>query len=203
MVKLKGKGAFTAQSLIVTLTHEVTKNGKTAGYYADAQIDQTLKKAENVRSGKTDAQTDPHLASYRRQYKGKDGKTRWSTKHDIFYSKSQVDAMKKAASDVKEGTKPKIQEYKQGTVLGIKGDLIPTNHGLVINTSKPMAPTSNYTFGKNILERQDAVTKAAQAHETDVYEAQKAAGKTDNVKNMQAPEKSADGKEADGPEAQD
>lgn len=209
MVKLKGKGAFTAQSLIVTLP----KNGEyhqdkdpkkpVIGYFADVQVDQTLKNVQHVRDGKSEAQTDPHLVSSRVQYKDKNGDKKFTTNHRLFYSKSQVDKMMAAASDVKKGTKPKIQEYDGATVLGIKGDLTPTNKGLVVNTSKPMSPTGNYTFGKNILERQNAVTKAAQAHENDVYQAQKAAGKTqDAVKNVEAPEKSADAsKQADGPEA--
>ena len=208
MVKLKGKGAFTAQSLIVTLPkngeyhQDKDPNKPIVGYFADVQVDQTLKNADKVRNGKSEAQTDPHLVSSRVQYKDKQGKKQFTTNHRLFYSKSQVDKMREAAKSVDKGHKPKIQNYEGAEVLGIKADLTPTNKGLVVNTSKPMSPTSNYTFGKNILERQNAVTKAAQAHENDVYEAQKAAGKTqDVVKNVEVPEKSAAGKEADGPEA--
>lgn len=217
MVKLRGKGSLQAQSLIVSLpkngeyiAKKGPNKGKLAGYFADVQLDQTLKNPDHVKDGKTAAQTDPHLVSSRVKYE-KGGKTQYSTNHRIFYSKSQVDKMREAANAVKKGAKGKVQQYGDPEkdpkhaveVLGIKADLIPTNKGLVVNTSKPMEPTGNYTFGKNILERQNAVTKAAQAHENAVYEAQKAQGKTqDAVKNMQTPEKLADAsKQADGPEA--
>ena len=206
MINLKGKGAMTDRSLIVTIPDNGVVMDKkdphrVLGHFVDVQLDQTMKHAESVRTGKSEAQTDPHLVGQYTKFKGKDGKQHGFTNHRIFYSESQIDKMREAASNVPKNHKPKIQKYPHSYVLGIKASLTPTGKGVIVNTSKPMAPTANPTFGKNIIERQDAVTQAAKAHANDVYKASKAEQK-DPVKSAAtaAPAKDT-GKNADGPEA--
>lgn len=203
MIDLKGKGSHTDRSLIVTIPDNGKKMSKkdpnkVVGYFVDVELDQTLKNKDKVKEGKSTAQTDPHLVSTPVQYKGKDGKTKYATNHRTFYTADQVDKMRKAAKAVEKNHKPKVQMYGKDEVLGIKASITSTNHGYIINTAKPMAATDNYTFGKNIKERQNAVTGAAKDHEKAVYEA----SKSDPIKDTSKVETKDNDVSKDGPSAE-
>lgn len=183
MATLRGQGAFQGVNLIVHAPEKgaVVKEGKEVGRFLDVQVDQSLKNADKVKSGEAKADSNPHLASY--EAKGKNGNTFVS--HRIFYSESQFNAMKDAA-----GKKAATLENGD-SVYGIQADLTKNAKGqLVVNTEHDMKPTHNPHFGKNVLDKQASVTKAAK----DVRAAERAA-----QAETAAPEATAK-VEAEGPE---
>lgn len=159
---LKREEALENRSLIVELGPEkFDEEGKKVGQYAEIQVDQSRMNPDKIRTGEKKAQTNPYLAS--KKVEGVNPKTKEHyeyTNHQRFYQASQIDAMVKAAG--KKSVQVKDVNGKDHTVLGITANLVNTkDHSLVVDTSKPMAPTKNPYFGKNVLDKQKAVTEAA------------------------------------------
>lgn len=136
--------------------------GQVKGYYVDAQLDQSLMKPDTVKEGKGGKSgvqlpdSNPHLNS--RERKSLDGKSTY-VDHRFFVSKTALDKMYKA-SEGKNFIENKGTE-DQRIVMGINADLfINKDKEVVINTAKEMGPTTNPQFGKTVLDKQEAVTKA-------------------------------------------
>lgn len=181
--KFEGKGSMTQQSLIVHMppngiVYAKDKEGNPTkgikGRYLDIQLDQSLRKPEKIAQGQVKGiQKDPHLTNANAHFKAKDGKTKYFTSHREFYSTEQIDKMQKAAG------KKIVTGKDKSVTMGITANIMSKAPGhFIINTSKEMGPTKNPYFGKNIMEKQDAVTKAMQDYSNKQYEAQKAAEKT-------------------------
>lgn len=144
------------------------KDGKPTirGYYAEVQLDQSLYKPDKVRSGEVQVDANPYLASHEQSHPN--GGT--FVQHKEFYQKSQVDAMLAATK--------KTVEIDGKTVFGIQADITPVKGTdgkttMIINTSQEMGPSKNPYFGKNVLDKQAAVTTAAK----EARDAQRAAQK--------------------------
>jgi hypothetical protein len=173
MATLRGQGAFQGVNLIVHAPAKgvVMKDGKETGRFLDVQVDQSLKNADKVKSGEAQADSNPHLASY--EAKGKQGNTFVS--HRVFYSEKQMEAIKAAAGK-------KVATLENGdAVYGIKADVMKNSKGqLLINTEHDMTPSKNPYFGKNVLDKQNAVTGAAKEYRT-AQRAAEAEAKTPEV----------------------
>lgn len=172
MAILRGQGAFTQRDLLVhcapkSVVYEKDEDGKPTdtikGRYLDIQIDQSKLDPEKVASGKQAADTNPYLCSEKKHFKDPNtGNEVDFVSHRTFYSESQYQAMKDAA-DKKVAT---VAEPKggEGEVLGIVADLGKPNsksRDVIVRTDRPMSALKHAHFGKNILEKQAAVTMAA------------------------------------------
>lgn len=157
MATLKGQGGFKGVNLIVEDRGAYSKDGKEVGHFLDVQVDQSLKKADKILSGDAKADTNPHLVST--GVKGKDGNTFVS--HSTFYSTSQYDKIMDAAGKkVFDAAVPGKDDTHK--VALVSADLTKNAKGsLIINTAHDMAESKNPYGGKNILEKQSAVTAAA------------------------------------------
>lgn len=172
MAYLRGKGAFSNRSLIVTSSkagivyEDKTKKDVIKGRFLDVQVDQSLMNPDKVREGKGPEagketksgamtiapQTNPHLVS--NEVDHPNGGT--YVNHRTYYTEEQYQSMAKAAG------KKSFETDKGDQVLGIQANLTKNaKNELIVNTAKPMSATRNAHFGKNVLEKQDAVTKAA------------------------------------------
>lgn len=161
MATLKGEGAFKGNNLIVhapanAVLHEDKndKNSPIKGRFLDVQVDQSLFPADKVATGEKSADTNPHLSSVQKDHPN--GGIYVS--HRTYYSEAQFQAITDAA-----GKKAATLENGD-TVYGITADVMKNAKGdLIINTKQPMSPTNNPFFGKNVLDKQAAVTDAAKA----------------------------------------
>ena len=141
------------------------KNGKPTdevkGHYAIVSLDQSLYKPDKIKSGEATVDTNPYLASKTVDHPN-GGQF---VDHKVFYQKSQWDKMVEAAGK-------KNVEIDGKTVLGIQADITPVKSSekdangktptvMIVNTAQPMGPSKNPYFGKTILDKQNAVTKAA------------------------------------------
>lgn len=172
MAYLRGKGAFSNRSLIVTspkagiVYEDKTKKDVIKGRFLDVQVDQSLMNPDKVREGKGPEagketksgamtiapQTNPHLVS--NEVDHPNGGT--YVNHRTYYTEEQYQSMAKAAG------KKSFKTDKGDQVLGIQANLTKNaKNELIVNTAKPMSATRNPYFGKNVLKNQDAVTKAA------------------------------------------
>lgn len=139
-------------------------DGKIKGRYVIAQIDQSLYNPKNVEAGKVPTiDSNPYIASHTKEHPN--GGT--YVAHEMYYNESQWQKMVEAAGK-------KSTEIDGKTVLGIKADITQIKspnkvvdgkkpQDLIINTAKPMGPTSNPRFGKTVLDKQAAVTTSAKA----------------------------------------
>ena len=172
MAYLRGKGAFSNRSLIVTspkagiVYEDKAKKDVIKGRFLDVQVDQSLMNPDKVREGKGPEagketksgamtiapQTNPHLVS--NEVDHPNGGT--YVNHRTYYTEEQYQSMAKAAG------KKSFEPDKGDQVLGIQANLTKNaKNELIVNTAKPMSATRNPYFGKNVLKNQDAVTKAA------------------------------------------
>lgn len=155
MANLHGQGAFKGVNLIV---HAPVKSvvrkedGSIKGRFLDVQVDQSLKNADKIREGKSEADSNPHLASFNTEHP----KGGTYVDHRIYYTESQFQKMAEAAGK-------KSASLENGdTVLGIMADIRKNANGqLIVATDKDMTATKNPRFGKTVLERQATVTAAA------------------------------------------
>lgn len=175
----RNKGIEPEPRNFIVVIPQVKDDAK--GIPLSIQVDQSIANKDNVRSGKTPAQTNPYLATIEQRAAR-------------FYKPSQVEAMKKAAGSCSferdrevtksDGTKRVYHE----TVIGIRATAMrhrnpekkPEGYGFMINTAAPMSPTTNQYFpnkttkeGKPtkramtpeaFMASQEAVTAAANEH---------------------------------------
>lgn len=205
-MRFRGKGSLNEVSLIVVVPEgsEVVRGGKATGKMIETQVDQSLMNPEKVKTGEQQktgmkkyvktgeaqnvADTNPYLNSKNTKVeKGVDGKPYEYVDHKTYYTMDQIDAITKAAGD-------KAFKMEKGgrtfDVYGVKADLLfNSNNETVINTKKPMAPTANKQFGKDVFEKQEAVTKAAKEYRDNNLEEYK------EVMNQKAPDAEAEPKE--------
>lgn len=180
MANLRGKGAFENVSLIVRLPEKGTipaTDEKKGARFLEIQVDQSLRNAEKVASGESKADTNPYLVSYKKEHPN-GGEY---VSHRDKYWENQFQAIEAAAKDPdpKDPKHPndKIVTLDNGdTLYGIQASLTKNARGnLMIDTTKPMSRTRNPYFGRNILEKQEAVTKAAKEARAASREAAKSA----------------------------
>lgn len=213
-MRFRGKGALNDVSLIVTIPeegYEVQKNEKLTGKMIEVQVDQSLMNPEKVEKGEQQkagmdryvktgeaqniADTNPYLESKTvKVEKGADGKPFEFVTHNSFYSVEQVEDIIKAAGDKKFEADI---NGKKCSVLGVKANLLFSNGKTVINTKKPMAPTANKQFGKEILAKQEAVTKAAKTFRDKDPEAYKKLMSQESPVKAEAKEVKVNKKEAE------
>lgn len=171
-MKYVKKEELQDRPLIVEVKNRAyNKDGSLRGAYVDVQLDTSLYNPETVRETGADKDGNPitvgnpHLTSIRKE-RG-DGKGMY-TDHTVFYQASQLDGLLKAAQSSKID-KVVRDEKGEVKVMGVQASLVPctqkidgknTTVGLVIDTSKPMSATRNPQFGKNTLEKQQAVHDA-------------------------------------------
>lgn len=180
MANLHGKGAFENVSLIVKLPAKGTvpaADGKQGARFLEIQVDQSLRNADKVASGESKADTNPYLVSYNKEHP--DGGKYVS--HRDKYWENQFEAIEAAAKDP-EPKDPKHPNDKIVTldngdkIYGIQASLTKNARGnLMIDTTKPMSRTRNPYFGRNTLEKQEAVTQAAKSERAVAREAAKSA----------------------------
>lgn len=180
MANLRGKGAFENVSLIVRLPEKGTipaTDEKKGARFLEIQVDQSLRNVEKVVSGESKADTNPYLVSYKKDHPN-GGEY---VSHRDKYWENQFQAIEAAAKDPdpKDPKHPndKIVTLDNGdTLYGIQASLTKNARGnLMIDTTKPMSRTRNPYFGRNILEKQEAVTKAAKEARAASREAVKSA----------------------------
>ena len=180
MANLRGKGAFENVSLIVRLPEKGTipaTDEKKGARFLEIQVDQSLRNAEKVASGESKADTNPYLVSYKKDHPN-GGEY---VSHRDKYWENQFQAIEAAAKDPdpKDPKHPndKIVTLDNGdTLYGIQASLTKNARGnLMIDTTKPMRRTRNPYFGRNVLEKQEAVTKAAKEARAASREAVKSA----------------------------
>ena len=186
MANLHGKGAFENVSLIVKLPAKGTipaADGKKGARFLEIQVDQSLRNPDKVASGESKADTNPYLVSYDKEHPN-GGKY---VSHRDKYWENQFKAIEAAAKDP-EPKDPKHPNDKIVTldngdkIYGIQASLTKNARGnLMIDTTKPMSRTRNPYFGRNTLEKQEAVTKAAKDARAASREAAKAAPEKENV----------------------
>jgi hypothetical protein len=186
MANLHGKGAFENVSLIVKLPAKgviPATDGKKGAFFLEIQVDQSLRNPDKVASGESKADTNPYLVSYDKEHPN-GGKY---VSHRDKYWENQFKAIEAAAKDPdpKDPKHPndKIVTLDNGDkIYGIQASLTKNARGnLMIDTTKPMSRTRNPYFGRNTLEKQEAVTKAAKDARAASREAAKAAPEKENV----------------------
>ena len=171
MAYLRGKGQFNDVPLIVNFPAKGRVSGKDGNedaIYLEIQVDQSLRNPDKVAKGDVKKgegivpiQTNPYLVSYDKPHP--DGGT--YVAHRDRYWPNQLEKIEKAAT-ASDPKLSKIVKCDNGDVLyGIRANLMQNTRGnLVIDTSKEIKISDNPHFGKNILDKQAAVTKAAKAY---------------------------------------
>ena len=180
MANLRGKkiATDTFPMLVEMNPKRVQKDneGNIVSRYLDVQLDQSMRNPDKVKSGEVQVDSNPHLVS--NKVAGKDGNEYVS--HTMRYSESQYQKMV-------EGAGKKNTTLENGNqVLGITGSVqYNANKEFFVNTKKPIEPNKgNIHFGKNVMDKQAAVTAAA----TEVRLASSEADKAKDETGLTAPE---------------
>lgn len=165
MADIRNKGIV--HNLIVSWKDTQVRENVT---FANAQIDQSNLTAKSVKEGTVKADTNPYLMSVNKETP--DGKK--FVDHSFAYTNKQIEAMKQAAGSQFES--------KDGVnAIRLRASVMPKDKGLMINTEKPMGPSTCPNVTKKTpwtpvyaLNKQQKITNVAR----DMAKAQRSAMKS-------------------------
>lgn len=125
MANLRGSGAFSQRNLIASYSDKqiTTQDGQAKGAFVTIELDQSTMTQKDAKAGKAD--TNPYIESHKTQ--GPNGDY---TSHNVWYSKSQIDAMESAGKSVK-------QEDGRNAIA-FKGDIQKSGDKLIVLTPKDL-----------------------------------------------------------------
>lgn len=178
MANLRGVGGMKQLNLIASWKDsQVTeKDGKVTGAYLTVEKDQTMISQKDAKAGKAD--TNPYLESH--EAEGTNGKY---TSHNVWYSQSQIDAMKSIGAFAKQEDDRNAVAFK-ADVQKSKNEKTGESRIIVLtpkdaskaatpedkakiekyNEAHPFGPSDNKKFDGKSLVKQEKITAIAKAN---------------------------------------